>query len=367
MRIFQIIQKPQARGAELFTALLSEELQNLGHEVILISIFEGDHSLSFSGKQIHLKRSVQNRLWDWKAWKSFAELVKKELPDIIQANAADTLKFAVFSKKIFGWKAPVVFRNASVMSTYIKSVWVKKFNLALLNQVQGIVSVSYASQLDLTKFFNLTKPQLEVIPIGIKFSNFQDLQENQGSQELVHIGGFTFEKNHFELLDIFEAVSRRRKGLKLKLIGDGPLFNQIQSEIETRDLGDTVKLLGSIADPFSQVFKNSILVLPSRIEGLPAVILEAMYLKIPVVAYGVGGIPEILKNDETGWCIPPADQKGFISAIEKVLSMNIHKKETILSNAYELVSTKFTLDIVSRQFEFFYSSLLNPPQKTDKI
>lgn len=363
MNIFQVIQKPQARGAELFTALLSEELQSLGHKVILISIFEGNHSLPFSGKQIHLNRPIHKRFWDWEAWNSFAQLIKEESPDIIQANAADTLKFAVFSKKIFGWKAPVVFRNASMMSTYIKSSLVRKFNQALLNRVKGIASVSHASQLDLNQYFNLTKPQLKVIPIGIDFSDFQPLQVNQGLTELIHIGGFTFEKNHQELLDIFESLSKRKEALTLKLIGDGPLFNEIKAEIKRRNLGGKVKLLGSFSNPFSQVSNNSILVLPSRIEGLPAVILEAMCYKIPVVAYGVGGIPEVLKNGETGWCIPPNDQNGFIQAIEEVLAMDSDSKDVILSNAFQLVTSNYSLQKVALQFEDFYKRLLDSQAK----
>jgi L-malate glycosyltransferase len=363
MKIFQVIQKRQARGAELFTALLSEELQNLGHNVILISIFEGNHSLPFSGKQIHLNRPIHKRFWDWEAWNSFAQLVKEESPDIIQANAADTLKFAVFSNKIFGWKAPVVFRNASLMSTYIKSSLVRKLNQGLLNQMQGIISVSHASQFDLIQFFNLTKPRLEVIPIGINFSDFPQLQESQGIAELVHIGGFTFEKNHHHLLDIFESLSKKREGLKLKLIGNGPLFTKIKAEIKRRKLEEKVKLLGSMSNPFSQLSKCSILVLPSRIEGLPAVILEAMFLKIPVVAYGVGGIPEVLKNGETGWCIPPNDQNGFIQAIEEVLTIDTDSKETILSNAFQLVITNYSLEKVTLQFEDFYKRILDSPTK----
>lgn len=361
MKIFQVIQKPQARGVEIFTSQLCEELKNRGHEVILISIFEGNIPLTFSGRQIHLNRPIRKRFWDWKAWRSFARLVKKESPDIIQANAADTLKFTIFSKKIFGWKVPVIFRNASMMSSYVKNALLRKFNQRLLHQVSGIASVSHAAQTDALQFFNLIKPMLEVIPIGIKPSDFQGTLTEMGSAELVHIGGFTFEKNHRHLLGIFESICQRRKEITLKLIGDGPLFGEIQLEVEKRNLGEKIEMIGLASHPFSLVSKKSILVLPSKIEGLPAVILEAMYLKIPVIAYGVGGIPEVLKNSETGWCIPPNDQNGFVSAIEEVLGLAANSKDTILSSGHQLVTSNYTLEIVARQFEDFYKKLLNSP------
>lgn len=325
----------------------------------MISIFEGSTALPFSGRQIHLNRPIRNRFWDWAAWRSFAILVKKESPAIIQANAADTLKFTVFSKKFFGWKFPVIFRNASLMSRYIQNPLIRKFNQALLNQVDGIASVCEASQVDATQFFNLAKPKMEVIPIGINPLDFQDGLMEKGPLELIHIGGFTFEKNHHHLLDIFESLSKKKESLTLKLVGDGPIFNEIKAEIKRRNLEGKVKLMGSLPNPFSYISKNSILVLPSRIEGLPAVILEAMYLKIPVVAYGVGGIPEVLKNGETGWCVPPNDQSGFIQAIEEVFSMESDSKNTILSNGHQLVSSNYTLLKVALQFEDFYKRLLD--------
>ncbi|MCS5489032.1 glycosyltransferase [Algoriphagus limi] len=358
MKIFQVIQKPQARGVELFTALLSEELQKLGHEVVLISIFQGSANLPFSGKQIHLNRPLNKRFWDWSAWKNFGELVKKESPDLIQANAADTLKFTVFSKKLFGWKTPVIFRNASLMSTYIQNVGVRKFNEFLLNQVQGITSVCEASQNDMNAAFSLKKPSLRIVPIGIQFPGTSTKSQKNGTMELVHIGGFTFEKNHTGLLNIFGEIKEKYPDTRLKLIGDGPLFPQIKEEIKKRGLTKSVELLGVLSNPFSHLSTNSILLIPSLIEGFPAVILEAMYHRIPVIAYGVGGIPEILKNGETGWCIPPNDSQAFIQAIHEVMTLDEDSKQKILDEAHHLVTTHYSLPQVTLQFEHFYKSLL---------
>ncbi|MBA4298775.1 MAG: hypothetical protein C0433_01515 [Cyclobacterium sp.] len=90
-------------------------------------------------------------------------------------------------------------------------------------------------------------------------------------------------------------------------------------------------------------------------------ILEAMCLKIPVIAYGVGGIPEVLKNGEPSWCIPPNDQNGFESALEEVMALDAKSKETILSNARKLVLSDHTLQKVTLQFEDFYKRLLDSP------
>mgnify|MGYP005752527281 CR=1 FL=1 len=359
MKIIQLIQKPQERGAELFASLLSEELKKMGHEVILLSLFEGKSKLSFSDRQIHFQRSLKKRLWDLKGWRRFAELIQNEKPDLIQANAGDTLKFAVASKLIFGWKAPVVFRNASIISGYISNPGIRLLNQFLLNQVQGIASVSRASQVDMNRIFNLKNPVQQVIPIGINTELQKPRISNSKMKELVHIGGFTFEKNHFHLLDIFEELLQVDGEFHLKLTGDGSLFNQVKNEVLKRSLSEKVDFTGSIKDPFSVISSNSILLLPSKIEGLPSVILEAMFHKIPVIAYGVGGIPEILKTGETGWCIPPGDKMRFIQAIQEVSNLDSNTKGRILENAFAMVQERFTLEKVTHQFEEFYQSILH--------
>lgn len=359
MKIFQVIQKPQKRGAELFAIQLSEELIRLGHEVILISVFEGIEALSFSGRQINLDRPIQRRLWDWKGWKTFAEWVKKEQPDIIQANAGDTLKFTVLSRLFFGWKTPLVFRNASQMSRYFTSSLIKTYNRFLLNQVEGIASVSLNSQEDLFTFFKPRRTKLKVIPIGVNQKNDTIGENGRRNKELVHIGGFTFEKNHAELLNIFEELLKMDSDFQLILIGDGPLKSQIEDQVKTMGLEAKVDFLGSVSQPFSHISKNAILLLPSIIEGLPAVILEAMVHHILVVSYGVGGIPEVLKSEQTGWCIAPNDSEAFIQAIQEVIIMPEEAKQIILDQAHQLVCTHYSLPQISLQFEQFYKSLLN--------
>ena len=121
MKIIQLIQKPQLRGAEIFACQLSSHLQEMGNEVLVVTIFEGDSELPFSGKIIELNLKPKYRFFDLKGWKEFHRIIKEFKPDVIQANAADTLKFASSSKRIFKWSVPIIFRNANKMGDFINS------------------------------------------------------------------------------------------------------------------------------------------------------------------------------------------------------------------------------------------------------
>ncbi|AFL85085.1 glycosyltransferase [Belliella baltica DSM 15883] len=362
MKILQLIQKPQRRGAEIFASQLSHALQQLGHELILVSVFEGDGQLDFTGKQIHLQRPISKRLTDYKSWAAFSKIITEFQPDLIQANAADTLKFAVFSKLFFRWKQPIIYRNANQMGDFIKGSWHRRFNQFLLNRVGAIASVSQASQDDLLKTFRFPSQQCKVIPIGIVPEEIEEKRKAAASYQfsqpfLLQIGGLVPEKDPLGMLHIFHTL--KDKSINLVFVGSGPLESKLLKEIQRLSLQDRVQLIPNQTNIFPILSQATALVMPSKIEGLPAVILEAMYCKVHVVAYGVGGIPEVLRTGETGFCINPEDQAEFLSAIHNLLSLPPNQKNQILNNAQTLVQSKYTLTKVTQDFESFYLDILD--------
>ena len=253
------------------------------------------------------------------------------------------------------------------MGDFIKVEIHRRFNQFLLNSVSGVVSVSIASGKDFHKTFNFPKEKSIVAPIGIDQeeinskskvkSEIPDLPELY----LIQIGGLVPEKDPLGMLSIFAGL--QNQNIHLVFFGSGPLESALGHDINKLGLGERVHLVPNQKNIFPYLKRAKSLVMPSKIEGLPGVILEAMFIGVPVIAYGVGGIPEVLKNGETGWCIPPKDQKGFIKAIEEVLAMYPDSKDIILSNAFQLVSSNFSLQKVALQFEDFYKRLLDTPAK----
>lgn len=342
---------------------MAENLQKLGHQVIVISLFEGNGSLTYSGEFIQLNLSNRVKL-DFNGFKILANTLKGLEPDLVQANASHTLRMGVMARKIYGGKYPIIYRNANQLSHFIKGKLQKLWNHWLIQQIDAIVSVSKASRLDIQSNFAFSKPT-EVIPIGIDAKEIEDKKREEFFRTdqpfLIQIGGLVEEKNPLGTLEIFSRLID--KEVKLVFLGSGLLEAKLAAKIRELDLESGVRIIPNQANIFPILSQASALVMPSKIEGLPAVILEAMYLKIPVIAYGVGGIPEVLKNGETGWCVPPNDQIGFVSAVEEVLTMDTDSKEAILSNAHELVISDYTIEKVTLQFEDFYKRLLDSPIK----
>lgn len=363
MTILQLVQKPQLRGAEMFASQLSTHLNKKGHRAILVFVFNGSAPLPFNGETKHLNGSPAKRMWDIKAWRKLAQIIKEEKPDIIQANAGDTLKYAVFSKLLFRWKQPIVFRNASTISLYIKSAPAKILNGFFFRFAKKIVSVSQTSAADFARLFPQYKNRIVTVPIGIEEEVGNSGNENNQPLKdasrpvLVHVGGFTFEKNHKRLIEIFSNIHKQLPGASLHCIGSGPLQQEVQELVNQKGLQQHVTLYGFRNDAMQFMRNADVLLLPSIIEGLPGVILEAFYCKTPVVAYDVGGIGEVVMNNKTGRLVQKNNEEAFMNNVLEALDKTPDNRQMV-QNAWQLVMSNYLNTGIAQQFANVYESVI---------
>lgn len=327
----------------------------------ILFLFPGKDLLPFKGLKIHLLADPKKRLWDMMAWRRLAKIIRSFQPDIVQANAGDTLKYASFSRFFFGWEGKLIFRNANLISEFIDSKPKYYYNRFLLQQVDGVASVSKICKEDFQNLFDWKKP-LAYIPIGIDFFQKElplpsDLLDRlNGRPFFLHIGGFVPEKNHLGLLQIYNKIQNRFPAICLVLIGEGPGRKEIEGQIP-----DSVISLGPRSDVQAILPHARALFLPSLIEGLPGVIVEAMAVKVPVIAYGVGGISEVIDDGKTGFLIPKGEEELFAEVVvQSIVKGQASQLKSILDQAYHQVRDHFSLSSVSLDFESFYFSLLNP-------
>jgi glycosyltransferase involved in cell wall biosynthesis len=103
------------------------------------------------------------------------------------------------------------------------------------------------------------------------------------------------------------------------VVGDGEGREEYEGLARSRGLDDRVAFLGEIPEPDVEkvLFGSDVLVLPSFIEGLPYVVIEAMACSLPVVASRVDGIPEAVPDGEAGLLVPPGDADALRDALSK--------------------------------------------------
>lgn len=363
MKILQLIHKPQPRGAETFAAQLSDNLEQQGHTSTLVAIYEGNgDAAKYKRSFLSVKANPGARLWDRQGWRSLARIIAEEKPDIVQANAGDTLKYAVFSKLLYKWRQPLVFRNASTLSSYIRNPLQKGYTGFLFSQTDAVASVSEFSRQDLIGLYSSVASMSVTIPIGLeKKAAVQnpfpaDLRDKTN---LVHVGGFSFEKNHQGLLRIFKIAAAQLPDAHLWLVGDGPLRAETETLVQELGLKDKVHFTGFVQNPLDYIAHGQALLLPSIIEGLPAVILEAMLYKTPVIASNVGGIGEVVIPGETGWLADPKEEDAFARAVVEAVTGSGSQTSKITGKANHLMSEQYMNGHIAERFIRLYEQILS--------
>ena len=132
----------------------------------------------------------------------------------------------------------------------------------------------------------------------------------------------------------------------------------ILKEAESKINGNVIYCTDRSWNDAMRIIKSSsIVVVPSRMESLPTTVKEAFFLNIPVIGTNVGGIPELIKNNETGILIPPENPEKLAQAINELLS-DKEKADKLAKNGNIFVKKYMTWDVVLPKYIKFYEDLL---------
>jgi len=151
---------------------------------------------------------------------------------------------------------------------------------------------------------------------------------NGRARDLVLCIGRLIPKKGVDLLiDALALLPRDLERVRLEIVGEGPLAGELRRLASSRGLRDRVVFLGSLpSDGVDAALRRaSLLALPCRIapdgdrDGIPTVLLEAMARGVPVVSTRVAGIPEVVRDRETGLLVPPEDPEALAEAITTLL------------------------------------------------
>lgn len=126
-------------------------------------------------------------------------------------------------------------------------------------------------------------------------------------------------KGHAVLLEAFRILRQVDRTATLLVVGDGPLRDPLESEVNRLGLEGAVRFAGHQDQSYDFINMMDVFVLPSLHEGIPMVLLEALALQRPVVASRVGGIPEVIVHGQTGLLADPADASSLAQLIRQVI------------------------------------------------
>lgn len=167
---------------------------------------------------------------------------------------------------------------------------------------------------------------------------------------IVAVGRLVEKKGFADLIEACAVLSRRGRSFDCRIVGAGELERDLRERIERLQLGDRVSLLGvrSTSEVVALIQEAAVVAVPSVVgsdgnrEGLPTVLLEAMALGTPCVATDVTGIPEVLRDGETGLMVHEREPEALATAIERLLNDFALRRE-LASRARRAVEKDFDI------------------------
>lgn len=280
------------------------------------------------------------------------EIILYFKPEIIHVHGAHELTYLV--KRSFP-STPVIFTCHGYNSDYPLLDY--KLSAFFNNKYSDkVITVSDYERKNLLKA-GLSENKLVVIYNGI--------QESKKRKNLpIKIDGFilgtcarlTKKKGINYLIEAFQRVREKYKDIHLFIIGDGEERKNLE-KLVSQNNKNYVHFLGNIPEATSYFSNFHIFVLPSLNESFGIVILEAMSQRIPVIATKVGGIPEIIRDKETGILVAPKDTKVLVEAIIELLE-NEELRNKIGERGYINYKEKFTLEKMAEKTSKIYEDIL---------
>ncbi len=172
-----------------------------------------------------------------------------------------------------------------------------------------------------------------------------------------YMGRFAEEKCPQIFIDIAYKL-RDYKNIYFLMLGNGPEYNSSKLKIEKLGLYEKIYSPGFVEDnkPFLKV--TDLLIIPSKIEGIPIILMESLSLGIPVIASSIGGIPDIIENNYNGFLCDPNDTDDFVDKIIQVYS-DKNLQNQLKSNARNYAETSLDISKMNSEYLDIFISLTN--------
>ncbi len=288
-------------------------------------------------------------------------LRKRHTYNIIHCHIADGLGYvaALLMKFIFNKKVIVKIALSGPSSDLnrLKKSFLNRLCLKLIHSVDKIIIISTWSEKEALEI-GLSKSKITFIPNGVNIKRFKPPSKSgQKSGRIIYVGRLVTQKGVDILLQAFADVIKESPSLILDIVGDGPEKEMFQDTAEKLEIKEKVIFHGVKQKPYYLFIKADIFVLPSRSEGLPNVLLEAMSCGMPVIATKVSGNLDIIKNNENGILIEKENPKQLANAIKKILN-DSRLAEILGTKARETVIQNYSIEHTVSKYIKLYTDLL---------
>ena len=257
------------------------------------------------------------------------------------------------------------------ITAHAHDIYVERAMLAeKIRAAEVVVTISeFNRQFLREKLGGWVLPKIQVIHCGVQPAQYQSKRRaNQADEafEIVSIGSLQPYKGQIYLIEACALLHPLGIPFRCRISGGGELRGRLQTHIKQMGLAAEVQLTGPLPQetvteilPEADCYVQPSVVAPSgKMEGLPVALMEALASELPTIATDMSGIPELVRNGETGLLVPQKEAGALANAIQKMFE-NPGWAKTLAQAGRKLVLAEFDLDKNCQQLALIFAQLIS--------
>jgi glycosyltransferase involved in cell wall biosynthesis len=312
MRSLHVITSDARRGAETFAVALCAALESEDHQVRIVALAASGDPRSLDVPLLGPSRGSRQTL--------VALRTAARSADVVVAHGSATLNACALA--LAGGRVPFVYRNIGDPSYWAVAGWRRQRVGVMLRRAARVTALWPTAATEIATMHHIPIERIDVVPNAVTEERFprattEERQQIRASLGLpidepclAIVGALSPEKDVAAAIEVAAATPRAT----LLIAGAGELEAQLRELAEALAPG-RVRFLGQVDDPRRVYAAADLLLLPSRSEGMPAVLVEAGLVGTPTVATAVGAVPDMIEDGVTGFLTGPPEHARFVAHV----------------------------------------------------
>lgn len=336
-------------GAEKILCNIVNNLDYSKYDISILEYWHSDIKLEKVNDNVKILPPVVNSLKASKVEKLIKKILVERAPYLLRKKYAPE-KYDIEISFNYQIPAFLLRKNAYCISWLHGDIYdlkddnyKRKLQLNAFKKAKKIVTISENSYKSVVDVFPSEKSKLVMINNGL----LVDQITKQSTEEKIKfkiptfmfLGRLDENKNPLLLIEVAKLIKKRKLNCQILVFGQGDLFSKMEKLIHDNKLDQIIKLMGYINNPYPYIKESKAILLCSKSEGFPTVLLEGIMLDTPFISSKVGGIYELAVKDKCGYIANTSVE--FCDCIEKMLKeKNNYNK---LVSACKLTKNKYTI------------------------
>ena len=372
LRVLHLDDGREWRGGQHQVFLLATGLRERGHRPIVMTPPGSPLAERSIEAGVEIELMDFKGEWDRRAARAIAERVAGGGADLVHAHTAHAHAVGLRASRLWsraGAAAPFVVSRR--VDFPVGGNWFSRRKYRDPNQRFIAISTGVAEAL---RAGGVAAERIEIVPSGVppipadraldRDRARRRLKIPDGCAAIVNVGALTDHKGHRWLIEAAERTIERRPDAQFWIFGEGELRGELDSRVEALGLRERVHLPGHVPEIRNQLAAFDLYVSSSHMEGLGTSILDAMLAGLPVVAAAAGGVPDAVRDGETGRLVAPRDAMALADAILESRALPEEAARAQIERARRFVEERFSARAMVEGTLEVYRRLLADPTRS---